>query len=44
MSRCDRSAGFPELAVPHRTLSPGGQVWSNLMDPVVASQLIGGGG
>ncbi|MGH3821501.1 MAG: hypothetical protein ACRDRA_01440 [Pseudonocardiaceae bacterium] len=41
---CDRSAGFSELAVPHRSLEPGGQVWSNLMDPVVTSQLIGGVG
>lgn len=41
---CDRNAWFPELAMPHRALEPGEQVWSNLMDPVVVSQLIGGGG
>ncbi|MGH3837293.1 MAG: hypothetical protein ACRDSF_16565 [Pseudonocardiaceae bacterium] len=38
---CDRNAWFPELAMPHRALEPGEQIWSNLMDPVVASQLIG---
>ena len=41
---CDHNAWFPELAMPHRALEPGEQVWSNLMDPVVASQLIGGSG
>lgn len=37
---CDRNAWFPEFAMPHRALEPGEQVWSNLMDPLVASQLI----
>ncbi|MGH3886744.1 MAG: hypothetical protein ACRDSZ_09275 [Pseudonocardiaceae bacterium] len=32
------------IAMPHRALEAGEQVWSNLMDPVVASQLIGGSG
>ncbi len=41
---CDRSAGLPGLAMPHRALEPGEQVWSKLRDPVVASQLIGGSG
>ncbi len=41
---CDRNAWFPELTMPHRALNPGEQVWSTLMDPVVASQLIGGSG
>ena len=30
--------------MPHRALAPGEQLWSNLMDPVVASQLIDGAG
>ncbi len=44
MPGCDRNAWFPELTMPHRALEPGEQVWSTLMNPVVASQLIGGGG
>lgn len=41
---CDRNAWFPEFALPHRALAPGEQVWSNLIDPTVASQLIDGVG
>ena len=41
---CDRHGWLPELAMPHRALAPGEQLWSNLMDPVVASQLIDGVG
>ena len=41
---CDRNTWFPELGMPHRALESGEQVWSNLMDPLVAAQIIGDGG
>ena len=37
---CDPLAWFPEYALPERELLPAEQVWSNLMDPKAAAQLL----
>lgn len=37
---CDQSAWFPEYALPERELLPAEQVWSDLMDPKAATQLL----
>lgn len=37
---CDRDSWYPEFAMPDRPLSPGEQVYSNLMDPAAAAKLL----
>lgn len=37
---CDRDGWYPEFAMPDRPLRPGEQVYSNLMDPEAAAQLL----
>ncbi len=40
MPGCDPTAWFPEYALPERDLLPAEQVWSNLMDPKAAAELL----
>jgi hypothetical protein len=37
---CDRDGWYPEFAMPDRPLRPGEQVYSNMMDPQAAAQLL----
>lgn len=37
---CDRDGWGYEFAMPHRPLAPNEQVWSNMMDPTIAAQLL----
>nr|CTQ93059.1 hypothetical protein [Kibdelosporangium sp. MJ126-NF4] len=37
---CDDDSWYPEYAMPHRSLVPGEQVYSNYMDPVMAARLL----
>lgn len=38
---CDRDGWYPEFAMPGRALRPGEQIYSNMMDPQAAAQLLG---
>jgi hypothetical protein len=40
MPGCDPTEWFPEYALPERDLLPAEQVWSNLMDPKAAAELL----
>ncbi|WP_198168366.1 hypothetical protein [Herbidospora yilanensis] len=37
---CEADAWFPEYALPERDLLPAEQVWSNIMDPKAAAELV----
>jgi hypothetical protein len=37
---CEADGWFPESVLPERALLPAEQVWSNLMDPKAAAQLL----
>ncbi|WP_327588193.1 hypothetical protein OHA25_15110 [Nonomuraea sp. NBC_00507] len=40
MPGCDPDGWFLEMALPTRTLLPGEQVWSTVMDPTAAAELL----